>query len=259
MILHHGATYVEAELCGKRGIFLFDTGANTSGVDVEWIEGTPHRLDGSSDVGGTTGAVPVLEAVFHEFRLGPRRFRDARFLVQSFAGFTPPAEGPQVGLIGTDYLNDFVVTIDYDARVVDLGGRVRGGEPLEYVLDMPNARVRVGGVEMRCRLDSGAAYIDDRPFLDVNRAAVEAMDVPLVQTGEIYLAGVGGTITLPLMEGGLTLEIAGTAIENVVLVVHDTGTLAVAEPLALAGAPILRRLGRFTIDPARRVWVVGRP
>lgn len=253
IVLFRNAPYVHLTLGDKRGLFLFDVGANTSGVDADWLRDARHVRGGESAVAGTTGTLTASEATFDRLDLGHGGFARPRFLVQSFAHFDHPPEGRQAGLLGTDFIGAYCTTIDYRARTVTLELRGQrpprsGGVPLTFPLNLPTAEVRVGGVAMPCRLDSGAAYIDDRPFLDVNAAAARALG-GLRKTGEIHVAGVSGPETLDLLEGDLVLEIAGAQVEGVVLVLHSQGTLAVETPLALAGGNLLARLGRVTIDP----------
>jgi hypothetical protein len=243
------------ELGGKRGLFLFDTGANTSGVDTEWLQGAAHRDAGTGAVTGTTGALATRRAVFDRFEIGDATFRDALFHVQSFAHFSHPPEGPQAGLLGTDFIGGLAYTIDYRTRLIEFGGDEPGGVPIEFPLNLPTAEVTLGTIKLPCRIDSGATYLDDRPFLDVNESTVRALGGTLRETGQIYVVGVSGPETLALLEGNLRLTIGTATIDDVVLVVHRTGTLAVETPLALAGAPILTRLGRLRIDPVRkRLW-----
>jgi len=117
--------------------------------------------------------------------------------------------------------------------------------------------VTIGGVTVPTRLDTGASYEDDLPYLDVNRATVSALEaagVKLAPRGSITVAGVSGPETLPLLAAAdpsapLTASFGPASIPGVVLVVHDQGTLATPEPLALAGAKLLARLGTFTLDP----------
>jgi len=277
LVLHHGATYLELEVGGARGLFLLDTGANTSGVDGAWLEasGARHRPGERTTVGGTTGPIQLETAVFERLDLGSGFFRDARLCVQDFGGFSRPGGRPQAGLLGTDLLNSYRVTVDYRARSVRLALRGERTPPppglaattVTYDRGLPTANVRVGGVDLPCRLDSGASYRTERLFLDVNRAAVAALRAAgraLVRDGSIGVVGVGGPARLPLLTGPpgapLALDLAGVRLEGVVLVVHDRGTLAVDRPLTLASASVLARLGRFVLDPFDRLlWVQARP
>ncbi len=272
LILFRQAPYAQLTVGGAKGLFLVDTGANTSGVDETWLRTSGVRYEdaGRSSVGGTTGAIETGRVVFERIDLGNGFFLKPTFLLQSYAHFAHPDEGAQAGLLGTDLLGRYQIDLDYASRRLEVSLRderpppPEGFEavPVEFPLGLPTVRVDVAGVGIPCRLDSGASYIDPEAFLDVNRAAFEAIrasGVPLEKTGEIHVVGISGPESLPLYRGtgedGLVLRIGRRRIAGVVLVVHDRGVLAVPEPIALAPASILSRLGRFVLDPFdSRFW-----
>lgn len=270
--LHLQAPYVLLTIGGAKGLFLVDTGANTSGVDRTWLatHRVPHRDAGRSAVGGTTGAVETGKVVFERLDLGNGFFLDPSFLLQDYSHFAPPEAGPQAGLLGTDFLGSYQVDLDYETRRLRLALRHERGEPpagfesipVDFPLRLPTIEVDVGGARVPCRLDSGASYIDPDAFLDVNRAAFDAIrarGAALEKKGEIHVVGIAGPETLPLYRGtgpeGLVLTIGRRRIPDVVLVVHDSGTFRTPQPIALAPASILSRLGRFVLDPFdARFW-----
>lgn len=265
LVFHLGAPYVELELGGARGLFLLDFGANTSGVDAAWLTSAavPHRSAPGITVGGTTGPISVGRVVVDQLALASGSFRDVVLAAQDFSHFRSPAEGPQVGLLGTDLLNAYQLDLDYRAGVARLALEHERQDPpadmraarVTYDRGLPTATIRLGGLELPCRLDSGAAWSDPRPILDVNRSAVLALrraGVALEPAGEVYVTGVGGARRLELLRGrgpGLTLGIGPAHIHEVVLAVHDVGTLAGDRPLTLAGSGVLARLGRLVLDP----------
>lgn len=258
---YRGSTFAELEVQGKRGLFLLDTGANTSGIDGAWLdaEGIEAREVAPTRVGGTTGALSTRRVILPRLDLGRGFFRDASLLRQDFSRFKAPG-GPQRGLIGTDFLNRYRLTFDYPKARVRLELRHERGEigpglvatTLRYPLRLPTANVRVAGVDLPCRLDSGACYLRDEPLLDVNEAALEALKaarVGLEPAGSLSVRGVGGAETLPLfrVRGGFALGPA--QLPEVTLVVHRRGTLARKEPLALASGTLLARFEVLVFDP----------
>ncbi|MEZ6188876.1 MAG: hypothetical protein R3F62_28220 [Planctomycetota bacterium] len=175
-----------------------------------------------------------------------------------------------MGLLGTDLLINYAVSIDYPAqraRVELKGERRPRGEGwratgVTFPLNLPTVNARLGGVDLPCRLDSGAGYADPRPFLDANLAALHALraaGAKLEKIGTLGVRGVTGGQSLSLYRGDLSLEVGPRRIEDVVLVVHPSGSLARRDPLLLAGAPILRRWERLTIDPFDRLLWLQEP
>lgn len=275
VVIKHGAPYMELAVGGARGMFLVDTGANTSGIDRAWLEasGASWRPGYGTTIGGTTGALRVDTCVLERLDLGSAFFSDATFTLQRYDGFRHPLPGrPQAGLLGTDLLGRYQVAFDWPNARLELrlqGERQPpppGHEALAcaWPLNLPTVGVRVGGLGLPCRLDTGATYLTPEPRLDVNPAAVEALrarGVALEPAGSISVRGISGAERLELLRGagqeGLVLELGPARVEDVVLVVHPTGTLAGRSyPLALAGATLLARFHRLVFDPFDHLlWV----
>lgn len=275
LVLKDGAPYIDLRMGASSGLFLVDTGANTSGVDRAWLEesGAGWRPGRTTTVGGTTGAVRVDTCVLERLDLGAGFFRDAGFTLQSYAHFSPPVPGrPQAGLLGTDFLARYQLAFDWpNARLELRLGHERLPPPpgheavaCAWPINLPTVGVRVGGLGLPCRLDTGATYLTRDPRLDVNPAAVEALrarGATLLPAGHITVRGVSGAERLELLRGagedGLVLELGPARVEHVVLVVHPSGTLASRPyPLALAGATLLARFHRLVFDPFDHLlWV----
>ncbi len=275
IVVADGSPYLDLTIGGAKGRFLLDTGANTSGVDRAWLDAAriTSASAGVSTIGGTTGVLTVATAVLPRFDIGHGFFERPVFSVQDFARFARPGGEPQAGLLGTDFLNSYAVTFDLHGEKAAFALREerewRPGDvnvPLEYPFNMPAARVELAGLVLPCRLDTGAAYMEREPLLDVNQAvvaALEARGVKRVDRGTMRLAGRGGFERCQLLDAAdahapLGLRVGPAAILGVRLVVHKGGTLAANEPLALASATLLARLGVFTIDPFERRLVLHR-
>ena len=269
-----GAPYVELELGGAKGWFLLDTGANASGVDKGWLERSKASYEpgGKGRVRGTTGSVPVEKAVFERFTLGKGSFTRATWVVHDYSGFRPPPGGPQAGLLGTDFLRTYQVTVDYVAGRAAFRREQERTPPardafaplvVSWINGHPTVSVRLGGLDLPCRLDSGASYLSPGPFLDVNRhvvTALRAAGARLEEVGALTVRGISGPERRPLLRGALTLELGPLRLTDVTLVVHEGGgALAVDGPLSLASASVLARAGTWTLDPFDHLLWVARP
>lgn len=271
LLLLDGAPYVELELGGARGWFLLDTGANASGVDQGWLERSGARWapGGKGRVGGTTGSVAVEKAVFERFGLGTGSFAPATWIVHDYSGFRAPPGTAQAGLLGTDFLRSYQLTIDYEARQArflrqDERAPAREDQAplaLSWINGHPTVSARLGRLDLPCRLDSGASYLSRGPFLDVNRAAVAALraaGAALEPAGHLTVRGISGPERRELLRAG-TLELGPLRLEGLTLVVHERGALAVDGPLALASASVLARARVLVLDPFDHLVWVGRP
>ena len=267
LITFRGASYVQLELGGARGVFLFDTGANGSAVDRNWVhrEEIPFEPAGSVGVQGTTGSMQVARARFERLDLGTGYFLQPVFNLQDFSKFRSPEEGPQVGLLGSDFINRYRTTIDYQGRRVRMALK-HERRPLDreawvphtltYRNRIPVINVNVGGLDVPCKLDTGAGTIDERPLLDCNVALVRALRAAgheLVERGSIYVVGASGPETLRLLGGPdgapLVMRVGARTVRDLILVVHGRGTLAIDYPIALASGSLLARLETLVIDP----------
>ncbi len=203
-----------------------------------------------------------LLLLFVAIDLGRGFFLDAVVSLQDYSGFAAPERGRQVGLLGTDLLGCYATTIDWEERSLRLALRDERAPPspaevalpLQRVLGLPTVEVTLGRLALPCRLDTGAAYLDPTPRLDVNEATVRALREDghaLEEAGALHVRGIAGSHTLPLLRARppLTLRLGPLQVDGVLLVVHAQGTLAGPTPLALASASLLQRTGRITIDP----------
>jgi hypothetical protein len=278
LVIFRGAPYVELSLSDARGLFLFDTGANGSAVDAGWVEREqiPFTPAGVVGVMGTTGAFSVPKARLSRLDLGTGFFLDPEFNLQDFSKFDAPSEGPQVGLLGSDFINRYRTTLDYDRRRLRLELPAER-EPLDptrwqptaltYDDRLPTVSVRVGGLDIPCRLDSGAAYSDDRVLLDCNQATVRALKAAghvFSERGSLFVVGASGPETLTLLGGSparpLQLQLGPLTLNDVVLVVHPSGTLAaLSYPRVLASASVLSRLKTLVIDPFDNLLWLPKP
>jgi hypothetical protein len=252
--------------------FLFDTGANVSGIDGVWLStsGVSWHSGLSTSAGGTTGNLYVSTAILDRLDLGNGFFANPSFLIEDFTHFISPAGKTQVGLLGTDFISCYAVTLDYANQQVTLALPSERGAPpafgtavpVTYPFRLPTVPVTLGSVSVSCRLDTGDSYADSRPLLDVNQRTVDALGasgVTFHSAGWITVAGVSGQENLSLLEAdlGLALGLGGASIPGIVLVVHDQGTLA-QEPsaVALAGSSLLARFGSLTLDPFdKKLWI----
>ena len=278
LTLWNGSPYIDVNIEGATGRFLFDTGANTSGIDGAWLRtsGVPYSTGATLSLTGTTGITETPTIFLSRFDLADGYFSHPSFVVENFSDFGEPGGEPEAGLLGMDLLSAYAVTLDlaHARAVLMLESERPAPAPNETALPLdlwstgvPTVTANLSGVQLPCRLDTGSAYIVDRPYLDVNEATVSALEragITLIQTGSVAVAGVTGTETLPLLEAewsrnpALSLAVGPVTIQGIVLVVHTDGTLDVSTPVALAGAPVIGQLGTFRIDPFDdQLWITN--
>jgi hypothetical protein len=120
---HH---LVTATVNGKEGVFVLDTGANMSVIDVDHalrfgLQPTKGVVGGASGIGG---ANPARQAAIKSLKLGPVEIRQRRIVLTDLGSIgdalAPLAGGAVHGLIGQDVLKEHRAVIDVERPLLYL-------------------------------------------------------------------------------------------------------------------------------------------
>jgi hypothetical protein len=112
---HH---LVEAELNGKRGSFVLDTGANATVVHAAYAGefGLTGKSTGSAGAVGLGGSLKASQARIDSMRIGPVPIRRSRVLttdLQQVVKLLGPISGGRIyGIIGQDVMKEHRAVID---------------------------------------------------------------------------------------------------------------------------------------------------
>ena len=182
--------------------FIFDTGASVSVIDPQTAKALRLRAKGKLKLDATGGSV-------QSGLIGPVSLSLAGVTVfkQSLATIDLDAFAPLFGykidgIIGYDFINNFVVEIDYAAGLMSMyesGSYKYAGPgesiPLELVEKTPFVRVRIvlngrDPIEGKFEIDSGATGILNlnTPFVNKHK-----MLETLAKQAQSKLGGVGGS------------------------------------------------------------------
>ena len=204
--LRNGHIVLDAAIGGHSATLIVDTGSGLGSLDTTFAERIGILADEDSairEVHGT-GKVPATLATVPHLRVGPLEYRDRKVLLLPLAAISR-ASGYQVdGILGWDFLKDYVVRIDFAARTMTLfdpAGWTYQGDgaevpvSLQYripIVDVP--LVTQTGEELRPRLafDLGSAHIAVRllgQYVDDHAAALTA-----IATAAPLGDGVGGRL-----------------------------------------------------------------
>jgi len=183
--------------------FIFDTGDKFAIIDLERAKSLGLDLQGQVNVGG--GGPEVLKGAY---------VKDSSFTLAGLEGFKQPVAlalpldilkpnfGHDVdGIIGSDFIKQFVVEVDYPARVIRLHDKQKfsysgpgeivavrldsGGHPIIEAEIMLQGRDAIKG-DFVIDLGSGGALALNRPF-------VEKQHLPDSNQKTIRVIGAGGT------------------------------------------------------------------
>ncbi|MBI4533300.1 MAG: aspartyl protease family protein [Candidatus Melainabacteria bacterium] len=162
----HGVIVVKVRVNGGEPLdFLFDTGASDTIVDRRTA--AEHYLDklGLVNIAAASEAVATQKSVIHKLEIGGLVLPDVPVLILSLSGQSRQLGRHVAGIIGTNILSQFAVTIDYGKPEVILE------DALDYVMppgaravafsqvDGPKVKAVLNGVDEQVFLvDTGAAF-----------------------------------------------------------------------------------------------------
>jgi Aspartyl protease len=161
VILPTGHAAVELDVAGQTSTFIIDTGAGLQGVSQAWAQRMNlPRLPGEISGTGSGGT-------FHTYAVTMPAMSIAGYTIQqAWAIVLPiPAGTPFDGVIGADFLKDFVVSMDWEAKVLRLQSHERFVPPLDAVAIPFELRGRFHQIAIQanlagrtgwCQLDTGA-------------------------------------------------------------------------------------------------------
>ena len=116
----HGLIFVDGEVNGARGVFLLDTGANKTVFSRAFADRAFVRLGRARDITGRGGEVGARQggAVTLSLAGGPRD--QVEPVVFDLSQPSQAMGVPLDGILGEDFLDGFVVTLDYRGQRVSL-------------------------------------------------------------------------------------------------------------------------------------------
>jgi hypothetical protein len=246
---------------------LLDTGANTSAVDKEWAKAfaTP-----SGDDGGKVS----------EFDFGYTQ-KDVVFHVQDLSSFSKIQGVPQAGTLGTDFLSEFLVDVDFERGIVRLVKRDAvpqcatswtglSSVALSNYSDVPKTdgprNIPTVAVDLAsatavpCQLDLGTSAVDQETSVSLNNVAFTRLGIPVTKVRTDTFARTGGAVSVPVYRRSdgapFQIQLPGTTLSVQVVKVQsaDSGyPFDSPEPYALGGMPMLRQWHRIIFDPFEKV------
>ncbi|MFC2127620.1 aspartyl protease family protein [Bacteroidota bacterium] len=114
--------YVDVELGGKYCTFLFDTGASSSIISIAFAKELGVNLDKETNVRSFGGVQKAYDVVIPELKLGA-------YIRQNVKAMAIPnitsGQGGYVGVIGAEFINNMVLSIDYERSVMIFGSKVK--------------------------------------------------------------------------------------------------------------------------------------
>jgi hypothetical protein len=215
----------------------------------------------------------VRQGILRDVAIGSHRLTDLPVTIQPLDGLLRP-EGERVsGILGSDVLAQFAVTIDFSAREIvfsrshlpeEAGAGAAAGIPFQLDNGIPRlSAVLDDSVVLSLRLDTGASlFASEDVWVNITTPTwrrLQLLDPSLTFAGWLGATGTGGG-ELRLGYGRLTRLRVGevTVPRPYVIVQPEVGYFARPDAIGFLGNNFLERFGAVTIDyPGRRLLLRG--
>jgi hypothetical protein len=260
--------FVAATIHGERALLLLDTGASRSAIDSSFAAVLGIAPTGTGIVEGTAGSIQVRQGMLRDVAIGSHRLTDLEVTIQPLDGLLKPGGKRVSGILGSDVLAQFAVSIDFSAREIVFSrslhpGDARSGAAAGIQFQLDNGIPRLpavldDSVVLSLRLDTGASlFASEDVWINITTPTwrrLQLLDPSLAFAGWLGASGTGGELRLGY--GRLTQLRVGkvTVPRPYVIVQPEVGYFARPDATGFLGNNFLERFGAVTIDyPGRRL------
>ncbi|MEZ5344767.1 MAG: retropepsin-like aspartic protease [Pyrinomonadaceae bacterium] len=251
-------------------LFLLDTGASKSAVDIKTAEKINLPVSGKSEVEGTAGVIEVKNARFDSLSFGDAEELGMEVTSYDLSGVLAPPDMKVDGILGYDFLRHFSINISYKDQTIDFSQSPVKGNDCRSVLPfrLDNNIPRISGIlseniEADFRLDTGASLFETEDiYLNTTQNIWESLKVADPKLApETYFSGsgVGGTVRLPVARIN-NFRIGDIENKNVYVIVQPkAGYFARDDAVGFISNNFLEKYDPVTIDYlSKRIFLTPR-
>ncbi len=265
-IYHQSLIFVKVKVNEKKDLlFLMDTGANISSIDnaTAQLLKLPVLKDGDSVV-GTAGKEAIKLCKTKTFQLGGTLLKNMNIHSRDLSRIMTPGYQKLNGILGTDFLKQYVITIDYGKKTLLLTkAKPKVGREkivhFDMVSGIPRFEARFNDtLTSHVYYNSGVSLLPSRDvYVNVSHkqwSTLKKHDKYLTSYTTMEGDGVGGRIKLPVVKID-HLSLNGLAVEKPNIVVQPReGYLLSDASIGFFGNNLFEKYRKVTIDfPSKRV------
>lgn len=238
-------------------LFLLDTGANTSAIDAKTAERLKLKIEKHVQVEGTAGIITVPSVMVESVTACNKTVSNLSLTSYDLSSSLAPSGKKLDGILGTDFLKKFAMTLDFVKNKISLSGKVKDPLNAVYTFEMDNGIPRIQAkinnkslawfrYDSRSSLfDSKNIYLNSTSFI---LAELKELD-PNIKPSVIFSAtGVGGSIELPVYKISNVLFDKLEIKEPYLIIQPNQGYFARSDAVGFFGNNLLEKFQKVCID-----------
>jgi hypothetical protein len=251
-------------------LFLFDTGASASAIDLKTAERLQLSPTGTVKVEGTAGVIDAKTVKIPSLSVGEARVDNLSATAQDLSASLAPKAMRLDGILGYDFLSHCSVEINFKDHTIGFSKKpsrpaLRTAVAVPFTLDHRIPRFKgilSGSIDADFRLDTGASLFETRDvYLNVTEATWRKLtdsDSRLVPEGHLKGSGPGGEVELPVARikefslGELVIP------KPYVIVQPKVGYFARPDAVGFISNNLLERYGPVAVDYLERKLYLGK-
>jgi hypothetical protein len=241
---------------GDSLLFLFDTGANASAIDEKTSDRLKLPALRTDRVEGSAGTIAVQMVKINSIRAGNSTVKNLEFSKQDLSYSLAPSGKHIDGILGTDFMKHFIVTIDFKNQLISFSKKIKhAGQFLPFDMDnnIPKIKATVNdSFHTFLRYDSGSSlFATDSTYINVTSRdwiAIHQSDTSLKPGSYFNGIGTGGEIKLAVV-AVKSLSFYGHRIQHPFIIVQpEQGYFARADAVGFFGNNLLEKYNKVIID-----------
>ena len=238
-------------------LFLLDTGANGSAIDSKTADRLRLKEYKIAGVEGSAGSILVPSVKASSVSIGKSRIKNISFTKYDLGGSLSLPGKHLDGILGTDFLKHFVITIDFKSKNLIISrtrNKIMASRfPFKMDNGIPAINITLNNkINAYFRYDSGASLFEtDEVYLNVTTKLFnEILHNDPKQKPVSYLSGtgIGGEIQLPVYQIDI-MNVGNLSIKKPYLIVQpEQGYFGRADAVGFFSNNLLEKFSSVTLD-----------
>jgi hypothetical protein len=259
-VYHHSLIFLKVKVNEKKELlFLMDTGANISSIDNTSAQLLSLPVVAEKDsITGTAGTEHISICSARSLRLGSILVKNMNLVSRDLSRFIAPGNQKLNGILGTDFLKKYAITIDYGKKTILLSKKkpAAGKEKtvaFEMIGGIPRFEVRFNDtLTTYVHYNSGVSIPPSSDvFVNVSHkqwSVLKGLDKFLTPYTNMAGDGVGGRVQLPVVRIR-TMMLNGLEVQKPNIVVQPReGALLSDNAVGFFGNNLLEKYRKVTVD-----------